>query len=151
MLKINSYQFGEIQINERIYTSDVIIFPDRVQANWWRKEGHRLASEDLNTIFVHKPAIDLLLIGTGAYGAMKILQSVIKHLNGLGIETISGVTKEICEKHNRLGDAKTKFATALHLAMLTSIELNLLWYCRIVITTHLPLKDEIPAVVELCA
>lgn len=115
VLKINSYQFGEIQIDEKIYTSDVIIFPDHVQANWWRKEGHRLVSEDLNTILIHKPTIDLLFIGTGAYGAMKIPRSVIKHLHGLGIETISGVTKEICEKHNRLGDAKTKFATALHL------------------------------------
>ncbi|MFQ5979833.1 MAG: MTH938/NDUFAF3 family protein [Candidatus Heimdallarchaeota archaeon] len=115
MLKINSYQFGEIQINEKIYTNDIIIFPDHIQANWWRKEGHRLASEDLNTILVHKPAIDLLLIGTGAYGAMKIPQSVTNHLHDLGIETINGFTKEICEKHNTLGDTKTIFATALHL------------------------------------
>jgi hypothetical protein len=28
-------------------TSDLIIYPERIDANWWRREGHRLTPEDL--------------------------------------------------------------------------------------------------------
>ena len=115
LLKIDSYQFGEIKIDEETYTSDVIIFSNRVQANWWRKEGHKVALEDLDTILAQKPSVDLLLIGMGAYGAMKIPQSVLKHLNALGIEIISGNTEDICEKHNNLAGTEKNFVTALHL------------------------------------
>ena len=44
---IESYSFGKISINGKIYHSDVIIFPDRVYDSWWRKEGHILHLEDL--------------------------------------------------------------------------------------------------------
>lgn len=35
---INSYDFGRIVVDGKAYTSDVIIFPDRVNSYWWRKE-----------------------------------------------------------------------------------------------------------------
>jgi hypothetical protein len=31
---VDSYQFGQVVINGKKYTSDVIIFPDRVKKNW---------------------------------------------------------------------------------------------------------------------
>jgi hypothetical protein len=33
--KIESYHFGEIVIDGRRYSSDVIIYPDRVEGQWW--------------------------------------------------------------------------------------------------------------------
>ena len=45
-MKIDSYSFGRIVINGKTYTSDVIIFPDKVDASWWRKEGHLLQLAD---------------------------------------------------------------------------------------------------------
>jgi hypothetical protein len=47
---IESYQFGEIIIDGRRYTSDIIIYPERIDASWWRKEGHALNIEDISTI-----------------------------------------------------------------------------------------------------
>jgi hypothetical protein len=41
------YEFGIIVIDGSEYRSDVIISNDRVQDNWWRKEGHRLALDDI--------------------------------------------------------------------------------------------------------
>jgi len=35
---IDSYDFGRIVINARKFGSDVVIFPDRINGNWWRKE-----------------------------------------------------------------------------------------------------------------
>ncbi len=118
LLKINSYRFGEIKIGEKIYTNDVIIFPDHVEGNWWRKEGHSLALEDLDTVLhprASKP--DILLVGTGAYGALKIQTALIEHLEELGIEMVSGPTKEICQKHKSLANSAKNLTvvTALHL------------------------------------
>jgi hypothetical protein len=46
-MMITSYDFGHIIIDGKRYTSDLIVFPDRVKVGWWRKEGHRLQLEDL--------------------------------------------------------------------------------------------------------
>ena len=35
---IESYDFGRIVIDGRKFASDVIIFLDRVDGNWWRKD-----------------------------------------------------------------------------------------------------------------
>jgi hypothetical protein len=45
--KIESYRFGEIVIDGQRHSEDVIIYPDRVDAKWWRKEGHSLALTDV--------------------------------------------------------------------------------------------------------
>ncbi|MHA1839475.1 MAG: hypothetical protein ACTSYO_05915 [Candidatus Ranarchaeia archaeon] len=37
---IDKYEFGCIVIRGQEYTSDVIVFPDRVIDGWWRKERH---------------------------------------------------------------------------------------------------------------
>lgn len=42
MNRIDSYRFGQISISGLKYTSDVIIFPDRVQAHWRRGDSHEL-------------------------------------------------------------------------------------------------------------
>ena len=65
---INSYQFGEIVINGKKYSSDVIIFPDRVIDNWWRKTGHELCLEDIAEAMTENP--EVLLVGNGASGLM---------------------------------------------------------------------------------
>jgi hypothetical protein len=48
---IESYDFGVMVVNGKRYTSDLIIYQEKVFDGWWRKEGHRLYMEDLNKIF----------------------------------------------------------------------------------------------------
>ena len=67
---INSYHFGSIVINGNRYSSDVIIYPDRVDGNWWRKQGHQLHIEDLKGVFEERP--EVLLVGTGSPGLMRV-------------------------------------------------------------------------------
>ena len=66
-MTIGAYRFGEIEIEGRVYTSDVIITPDHVVDTWWRKEGHRLAVADLGDVVAAKP--DIVVVGTGYLGA----------------------------------------------------------------------------------
>ena len=59
---IDHYQFGKIVIDGVTYTRDVIILPAGVLPNWWRSEGHRLVSANLERILEAKP--DFLVIGS---------------------------------------------------------------------------------------
>ncbi|MGB8657420.1 MAG: MTH938/NDUFAF3 family protein, partial [Candidatus Zixiibacteriota bacterium] len=68
---IDSYDFGEIVIDSKSYTSDVIIYPDGVNSSWWRKEGHELCIDDLGGVLDGKP--DVVIVGTGNPGLMKVL------------------------------------------------------------------------------
>ena len=54
-MKIEHYSFGNITIDGQTYTSDVIIYPERVDASWWRKEGHNLQIEDLAGVIKAEP------------------------------------------------------------------------------------------------
>jgi len=67
--KIESYRFGEIVIDGRRYSSDVIIYPDRVEGQWWREEGHSLASTDVWQVLQAPP--EVLVIGQGGQDGCK--------------------------------------------------------------------------------
>ena len=46
-MHIDSYRFGEMLVNGRSYSSDLIIFGDRIEDQWWRENGHLVRAEDL--------------------------------------------------------------------------------------------------------
>lgn len=108
---INSYNFGEINIDGRIYTSDVIILPEGVKSDWWRRTGHELSTDDIRDVLDARP--DVLVVGTGASGMMRVLPEVNEALSKAGIELIVEKTERACEIFNAL-PAERK-AAALHL------------------------------------
>ncbi len=77
-MKIEHYSFGKIVIDGKTYTSDLIIYPDRIDPSWWRKEGHLLQIDDLSDVLKENP--DLIIIGTGYSGVMRVSEDVIKFL-----------------------------------------------------------------------
>jgi hypothetical protein len=76
-MHIDNYSFGHIVINNKTYSSDIIVYPDRVDPSWWRKE-------DLSTIITAKP--DILIIGTGKFGVMKVPENTVAFLESQGIK-----------------------------------------------------------------
>ncbi len=110
---IEDYRFGHIVIDGESYTSDVIIYPDRVEANWWRKRGHRLIPEDVKGIA--QAEARTLIIGTGAYGLMQVPQETLDWLNDQGFEVIVEKTGEAWQTYNRLSEG-SKVIAALHLS-----------------------------------
>ena len=112
---IDSYKFGAIVINGKRYTSDVIVFPDKVLDGWWRREGHRLFLEDLKDVLDAEPPPELLIVGTGYSGLMKVLNEVEEALRRKGIELIAQPTKEACQSFNEMLKSERKVAAALHL------------------------------------
>ena len=111
-MRISNYSFGSITIGDRKYRSDIILLPDRIIPNWWRKTGHLLVPEDLEEVVAAAPA--RLIVGTGAAGVMRVPEATLEFLLQEGIEPIVLRTKEACERFNSLA-SEGDVAAALHL------------------------------------
>ncbi|NIM44126.1 MAG: hypothetical protein GTN80_00380 [Nitrososphaeria archaeon] len=111
-MKIESYDFGRITIGGESYTNDLIIYPEKVDDSWWRREGHRLNVEDLKEIILHEP--EVLIVGTGYYERMRVQPETEKYLRLKGITLIVKGTREACETYNQLIRSK-RVVAALHL------------------------------------
>ena len=109
---IDSYQFGLIVVNGKEYTSDVIIFPDRVKGNWCRKRGHELHLEDIAEVMTENP--EVLVVGTGASGLVKVLPEVKQNVEAQGIKLIVEATDKARLTYNELCRSQ-KVVAALHL------------------------------------
>jgi hypothetical protein len=110
--KIESYRFGRIVIEGQVHHKDVIILPDRVIGGWWRKEGHALHPEDLEAVFEAAP--EVLVVGQGAYGRMRVTDETEQALQDAGIKLIALPSEEAAETYNRLRGERA-VAAALHL------------------------------------
>jgi len=110
--RIIHYRPGSIQINGEKHTRDVIILPDRVVAGWWRREGHTLWPDDLGEVFTAAP--EVLVVGTGNVGRMKVPDYTRQQIEAAGIELIVERTAAACQTYNALRE-KRRVAAALHL------------------------------------
>jgi hypothetical protein len=109
---IDAYDFGRIVVDGNAFTTDVIIFPDRVMDEWWRKDGHVLHVEDVELIVKEKP--EVLIVGTGKYGVMRVSPQTREYIESKGIELIIEPTEKACEIYNEISQDK-KVVAALHL------------------------------------
>ncbi len=111
---IDSYNFGLIVINKLPYKNDVIVFPDRVEADWWREEGHKLQLVDIQKSLdeVHPAA---LVVGTGKFGIMKISREVRQYADERGIKLHAEPTEKAVKMYNRLILIDDKILGAFHL------------------------------------
>jgi hypothetical protein len=110
-LKIDSYSFSKVVVEGKTFTRDLIIFPEKISENWWRASGHSLCEADLAEILAYKP--EVLIIGRGAMGLMKIPEIVKSLLAEKGIELIAERSKKACEIFNRMQDRRA--VLGLHL------------------------------------
>ena len=111
-MRIEHYSFGKIVIDSKTFTSDVIIYPGRVDASWWRKQGHYLQADDLADIIRARP--DMLIVGTGYSGVMTVPEETVRFVVSKGIEIRVERTGKAVELYN---SAKKKgvVIAALHL------------------------------------
>ncbi len=112
-MRIEKYSFGKMVVDGKIYTKDLKLFPDMVKPEWWRKEGHLLQLDDIKDIIQFKP--EILVVGKGAFGFMKVSPEVEEKLKDLGIELIAEKTGKAAEIFNRFSAEKKRVCGAFHL------------------------------------
>jgi hypothetical protein len=113
MAEIGGYKFGEIEVDGRIYTGDIKIVAGSVISNWWRKEGHVLASCDIEEILSDPPQV--LVVGMGLPGLMKVNGELRERLVASGTSLIEEPTASAVVTFNRLTKSGAKVAGAFHL------------------------------------
>jgi hypothetical protein len=110
--RIEAYSFGRMVVDGESYTRDLILYPDRIEASWWRREGHRLIPEDLPGVLEEKP--EVLVVGTGANGVMEVPEATKKALLREGIEIVAAPTERAVKYYGRL-QGKKRTVGAFHL------------------------------------
>lgn len=108
---IDHYEFGRFIVNGKEYKSNITIVEGEVKEHRYLP-GHDLLLEDIKPLVDAKP--EYLIIGTGAYGVIKVKKEIIDYVKAKGIELIIMPTKEACAEFNRLIKQNRKVAAFLH-------------------------------------
>jgi hypothetical protein len=109
---IESYDFGKIVVDGRTYSADLVLLPGRINSSWWRQEGHRLSVADLQDVLAEE--IEILVIGTGFFGLMRVSRDVEQAAAAKSIRLVVQKTKPAVRSYNELA-VKKKTAGAFHL------------------------------------
>jgi len=111
MARLEDYRFGRVTVDGQEHSRDLIVLPDRVVPNWWRREGHSLTMEDLDAVLDELPA--RLVLGIGAYGRLQPNPAAIAELERRGISVECMPTAAAVQRYRELDEHDT--AAALHL------------------------------------
>lgn len=112
-MHIDSYQFGKIVVDGVDFSNDIIILNKSVHPNWWRKQGHSLSVEDLETVIAAKPAV--LVVGCGSSGFMRVPSQTQQVLQEHNIWMEAFDTHKAVQRFNELSQTGINVAAALHL------------------------------------
>jgi hypothetical protein len=110
--EILDYEFGRMVVDGEEHRKDLILLPDRVMPSWWRKRGHWLDAADLDEVLGWRP--DVLVVGSGAHGAMEIPDATRRAVADAGVELLVERTPEAVRRYNELRTQR-RTAGAFHL------------------------------------
>jgi hypothetical protein len=112
--RLTDYRFGHVRVDGAEHTKDVIVLPDRVVNNWWRRNGHSLVMEDLDEVLEELP--ERLVVGCGADGRLHPDPGVAAALAQRGVEMEALPTAEAVDRYSELEATNpAAVAAALHL------------------------------------
>lgn len=109
MLKITSFYFGSIVVNDRKFETDIIL-------TWKgevipRERKHEVTEIEFNKMTSLKP--EIIVIGTGTAGEMKVPDKFHLEAKIRGIELIEKLTPEAVEEFNK--NAEKRVVGLFHL------------------------------------
>lgn len=111
---IDLFEFGSMVIDGRRYNSDLIIFPDGlVRDGWRRSRGHVLTRTDVQTLVEAGP--EVIMAGTGLYGRMQPEPNLEKTLRKMGIQFKAGPNDQAVAWYNDRS-ASLKVGACFHLS-----------------------------------
>lgn len=111
---IEAYSFGQMTVNGKQYTKDLIILPDGgILHPWWRKSGHTLTLDDLGPVIDASP--DILIVGMGMSGMMNLHPPLFAELTKRNINLIAKPTTQAVKEYNSLLEQNLGVAACFHL------------------------------------
>ena len=114
MTRIEDYGFGRVTVDGTPHSRDVIVLPERVVADWRRRDGHSLVIDDLGDVLDELP--QHLVVGCGADARLRPHPSVVEALAERGVEIEALPTDEAVMRYEELrAQNPAATAAALHL------------------------------------
>ena len=110
---IEDYTPGRMTVNGETHKRDLKIVGDRIVPEWWREEDHRLDVGDVEDILAAAP--EVLVVGMGYAGNMRVEETLRSRLRQEGIEIISERTGDAVKTFNDLRGKGQDVAGAFHL------------------------------------
>ncbi|OQX32630.1 MAG: hypothetical protein B0D96_01420 [Candidatus Sedimenticola endophacoides] len=107
---ISAYHAGEVRIDGRPYTQNLILLPEQILAPWGAREFDALEPDDFAPLLELRP--DLVLLGTGArhrFPDPRLYAPLIGH--GIALEAMT--TAAACRTYNILMGEGRRIAAAL--------------------------------------
>lgn len=97
---ITEFSFGTIVANGQTCNNDIKIVQGALVPDWWRKSGHSVEIEDVQDALDADP--EILIIGRGQPGYMRITDSLRRYLQKNNIKLIEEPTSDAVKTFNRL-------------------------------------------------
>lgn len=109
---ITEFSFGRIIVGGQIYRNDIKIVEGKLVPDWWRQSGHAVEIDDVQDILDSET--EILVIGKGQPGYMKITDALRGHLEKNNIQLIDEPTQEAIQTFNRLCKAGVPVSGGFH-------------------------------------
>ena len=110
---IEAYSFGRMTIKGVTYGNEPLIIHGKVRRDWRRKTGHLVDIDDAREILSSDP--DVVVLGKGESGMMKIDPSLREMLEKRGVELIEENTARAIHVFNRLWQEDRNVSAGFHL------------------------------------
>jgi hypothetical protein len=108
---IEHYEFGEFIVDGREYRSNIVLLGAEVKEGRYLP-GHQLKLDDFLPLAAYKP--DVIIIGTGAYGAVPVPKEIIDYIEKRKIKLVIERTGKACATYNSLIKEGKRVAAFLH-------------------------------------
>lgn len=107
---IRAYAEGQVQINETVYTEDLIVTPEALITQWRSAAVAELTTEHFSALAEHAP--EIVLLGTGRdqhFPPARLMADLSRQ--GIGLEVMD--TAAACRTYNVLMSEDRRVAAAL--------------------------------------
>jgi len=110
-IMIEHYEFGEFIVDGKKYKSNIVLKGSEAKEGKYLP-GHQLRIDDFLPLIAYKP--EIIIIGTGAYGAVKVPKEIIDYIEKRKIKVVIEKTGKACETYNSLIKEGKRVAAFLH-------------------------------------
>lgn len=122
VIEIKEIGFGYIVVGNKRYEEDIVICNDKIMIRpkhlskkYVKIYGHTpLSLDELSYLLNNCRNIETIIIGTGQYGALPIMEEVFKELEKPGLTSIIKPTPQVISFINKFS-GKKKYLAILHL------------------------------------
>lgn len=110
MVEINSVKFGEIEIDKKIYYSDMIVWWDgKVE---YRRKLHLFGMSEFLKLLERKP--EMIVVGTGMNGICRVLEEVEQTAKDKGVKIFKDISPKAADMFNGFVADKKRVVAVLH-------------------------------------